>query len=129
MTDEIFKNLTRRERQIMEVVYMLGKATASQILARMPDKISDGSLRKLVRVLQEKGHLTHERLGREHLYRPVVTREQAQQQAAGNLLRTLFRGSLSDAVSALLDAKQGKLDETDADQIRRLIDDAEQEGR
>ena len=129
MTDETLRELSRRERQIMEIVFMLGEATAGQILQHMPDDTSDGSLRKLVRILEGKGYLTHDRAGREHVYRPTLEPDRVQRQAAGNMLRTLFRGSLRDAVSALLDAKQGKLSEKQAAEIRRLIDAAEKEGR
>ncbi len=129
MSDDILPGLSRRERQIMEIVFMLGKATAAEILAHMPDDVSDGSLRKLVRVLESKGHLNHERRGREHVYLPTVRREQVQRQAARNLVRTFFQGSVGDAVSALLDANQGRLDDEQAAEIRRLIDETEKEGR
>jgi len=129
MTEDILRDLSRRERQIMDVILMLGEATAAEIHDHMPGDISDGSLRKLVRILEEKGHLRHTRRGREHLYRPTARRKRLQRQAAGDLLRTFFQGSLSDAVSALLDAKQGKIDDAQAEEIRRLIDAAETEGR
>ena len=92
MSDNIILNLSRRERQIMDVVYMLGEATASQIHAQMPGPVSDASLRKLVRVLEAKGFLSHAKQGREYLYRPTVPREKVRTEAAQHLLKTLFRG-------------------------------------
>ncbi|MCP4571383.1 MAG: BlaI/MecI/CopY family transcriptional regulator [bacterium] len=129
MTDKMLSQLSRRERQIMEVVYMLGRASAADILTHMPEDVSDASLRKLVRVLETKGHLEHVRRGREHIYLPTIPRRRIQRQAADDLLRTLFQGSLSAAVSALLDAKAGELDDEEAARLRRLIDEAEAEGR
>jgi BlaI family penicillinase repressor len=129
LKENIYLHLSRRERQIMDVIYMLGRATAAEILARMPDRITDASLRKLVRVLEGKGFLAHEREGREHAYRPTVPREKIRTEAAQHLLQTLFQGSVSDAISALIDAGDGQLNDTDAAEIRRLIDQAEDEGR
>jgi len=128
MTEQMFSTLSRRERQIMEAVYMLGAATAADIRAHLPEEVSDASVRKLVRILEHKGHLEHERRGREHVYRPTVPRGRAQRQAAGDLLRTLFRGSLSAAVSALLAASDQELTDDEAAAIRRLIDEAEARG-
>jgi BlaI family penicillinase repressor len=125
----IYLHLTRRERQIMDVIYMLGRATAAEIHARMPDHISDASLRKLVRILEGKGFLTHEREGREHVYRPTVPREKIRTEAAQHLLQTMFQGSVSAAVSALIDASDAPLSDEDAAELRRLIDEAEMEGR
>ena len=128
MTDRMFSQLSRRERQIMEAVYMLGAGTAADIRAQLPEDVSDASVRKLVRILESKGHLEHARRGREHVYRPTVPRGRVQRQAASDLLRTLFRGSLSAAVSALLDASDGELSDDEAAAIRRLIDEAEARG-
>ena len=128
MTERVFSDLSRRERQIMEAVYMLGAATAADIRAHLPQDVSDASVRKLVRILEGKGHLEHERRGREHVYRPTVPRGRAQRQVARDLLRTLFGGSLSAAVSALLDASDRDLSDDEAAAIRRLIDEAEARG-
>lgn len=129
MNNNIILNLSRRERQIMDVVYMLEKATAGQIHAQMPDPVSDASLRKLVRVLEAKGFLSHEKMGREYLYRPTVPREKVRTEAAQHLLKTLFRGSVSAAVSALLNASEEPLSDEDTAALRSLIDQAEDEGR
>jgi len=129
MSPSAFLNLTRRERQIMDVVYSLGRATAADIHAHMPDAISAASLRRLVRILETKGYLDHGRSGREHVYRPVIAPAKARRQAARHMLATLFRGSLPAAVSALLDASQGQLSPEQIAELRRLIDQAESEGR
>ncbi len=125
----MFQGLSKRERQIMDVIYMLREATAAQVLSRMPEGSTDASVRKLVRILEEKGHLTHRREGREHVYSPTIPEKEARRHAAQHLLATLFRGSLPEALSALLDASYGDLSEEEARKIRRLIDQAEAEGR
>ena len=129
MSDNIILNLSKRERQIMDVVYMLGEATAGQIHAQMPGPVSEASLRKLVRVLEAKGLLSHGKKGREYLYRPTVPREKVRTEAAQHLLKTLFRGSVSAAVSALLDVAEEPLSDEDTAALRALIDQAEEEGR
>ncbi len=123
------EGLSRRERQIMDVVYMLGETTAAGIHAEMQDEISDASLRKLVRILEQKGHLNPRKQGREHIYFPTVSEGKARLNATRHLLKTMFQGSVSAAVSALLDASEPGLDEDEAQRIRGLINQAEKEGR
>ncbi len=129
MSSSPFPNLSRRERQIMDAVYTLGEASAAEIHAQISQPITDASVRRLLRILETKGHLTHSKRGREYLYRPVAAREEVRRAAVRHMVTTLFRGSVSDAVSALLNASQGELTEEEAAELRRLIDQAEAEGR
>src|SRR3982750_2075740 len=94
--------LSKRERQIMDVVYAHGEATVTQILAGMPDAPMRGALRTLLRIMERKGHLTHREKGREFVYRPTQPRGQAGRSALGRVLDVFFGGSLESAVAAHL---------------------------
>ena len=121
--------LSRRERQIMDVVFRLGRASASEIHERLPDPPSATAVRTMLRILEDKGHLKHEKDGPRHIYLPTVPRDSAQRSAAAHLLRTFFGGSLESALATLLDVGRGKLDGEERERLKRLIDDAAQEGR
>lgn len=121
--------LSRRERQIMDVVYRLGKASVSDVLERLPDPPSYSAVRALMRILEEKGHLAHEQDGPRYLYLPIVPRDAAQATALSHLVRTFFGGSAEAAVAALLELPGGGLSETELDRISRLVDEARKQGR
>jgi BlaI family transcriptional regulator, penicillinase repressor len=95
--------LTRRERQIMDVLFRTGQATASEVQAGMPDPPSYSAVRAMLRVLEEKGHVRHEQDGPRYLYKPSVARERAKKSAMRHLLHTFFEGSHEQAVATLLD--------------------------
>src|SRR5579862_4755969 len=96
-------SLSRRERQIMDVVYRLGRASAADIHERLPDPPCAAAVRTLLRILEEKGHLRHEKDGPRHMYFPTTPRSVAQRSAVRHLLGTFFNGSRAAAVAALLD--------------------------
>ncbi len=113
-------DLSRRERQIMDVVYAHGEATLTQMLAGMPDPPVRGALRTLVGILERKGHLTRRQQGREFVYAPTRSRGTAGRSALGRVLDVFFGGSLENAVAAhLSDPRAAK--PTD-DELRRLAD-------
>ncbi len=120
-------DLSRRERQALEILYELGSATAAELHARLPDPPSYSSVRSLLRLLEEKGRVEHERDGPRYLYRPTLARDDARVHALRNLLQTFFEGSTRDAVAALLD--QEGLDPTAVQRIVRSIERAKKEGR
>ena len=123
-------NLSRRERQIMDVVYRLGKAAVSDVLERIPDPPSYSAVRALMRILEEKGHLRHEQDGPRYVYLPTVPRDAAQQSALSHLVRTFFSGSRAAAVAALLDLEEGgALSEGEAERLSQLIETARTQGR
>ena len=129
MTLEKFPaHLSRRESQIMEIVYELGRATAAEVLERLPDPPSYSAVRALLRVLEEKGHLEHEQDGPRYLFRPTVPREAARATALKRLVRTFFDGSAEGAVAALLDLEPEDLDERALDRLAQLIEKARAEG-
>ena len=121
--------LSRRERQIMDVVYRLGKATVTDVLERLPDPPSYSAVRALMRILEEKGHLSHEQDGPRYVYLPTVPRDAAQASALSHLVRTFFGGSAEAAVAALLDLPEHGMSEGELTRLSRLIDDARGQGR
>jgi predicted transcriptional regulator len=121
--------LSRRERQIMDVVYRLGKACVSDVLERLPDPPSYSAVRALMRILEEKGHLSHEQDGPRYLYLPTVPRDAAQASALSHLVRTFFGGSTEAAVAALLELPEHGLSGGELDRLSHLIDEARGQGR
>lgn len=121
--------LSRRERQIMDVVYRLGKTSVTDVLERLPDPPSYSAVRALMRILEEKGHLKHEQDGPRYVYLPTVPRDAAQGAALSHLVRTFFGGSTEAAVAALLEMPEGGMNEDELDRLSRLIDEARNQGR
>ena len=119
--------LSRRERQIMDVIYRLGRATAAEVLERLPDPPSYSAVRAMLRVLEEKGHVRHEQDGQRYVYLPTVAREKARKSALAHLVKTFFDGSVERAVTALLDSG-GRLTDEEYDRLARLIKRARSEG-
>jgi BlaI family penicillinase repressor len=122
-------NLSRRERQIMDVVYREGQATATEVLAAMPDPPSYSAVRAMLRVLENKGHLRHVPDGTRYVYRPTLTRDRAGKPALENVLQTFFDGSTEKAVAALLDLSRSELSSEELDRLSKLIEQARTEGR
>ena len=128
MTTKALTNLSRRERQIMDAVYRLGRATATDVLAQIPEPPSYSAVRAMLRVLENKGHLRHVLEGKSYAYYPTLARTRASRSALQNMLRTFFDGSTEKAVAALLDMS-ADLTEDEFARLSRLIDQARQEGR
>ncbi len=122
-------DLSRRERQIMDVIYRLGQATAAEVLDRLPEPPSYSAVRTLLRILEEKGHVRHEQDGPRYVYLPTVPRDSAKESALRHLLGTFFDNSAEAAVAALLDLKGDGLSEAELDRLSRLIDQARQQER
>jgi predicted transcriptional regulator len=121
--------LSRRERQAMDVVYRLGRATAAEVREGMPDPPGYSAVRAMLRVLEEKGHVKHGQDGPRYVYRPAVPREKAGRSAMRQLVRTFFGGSAEQAVAALIDGADAKLSNEELERIARLIERARAEGR
>ena len=115
------RQLSKRERQIMDVIYARGEATVAQVIEGIPDPPMRGALRTLLRILENKGHLTHRKQGREFIYRPTQPRGQAGRSALGRVLDVFFGGSLGDAVAAHLSDPRRAASLT-PDELRRLSD-------
>ena len=129
MSENQHLHLSRRERQIMDVVYQLGRVTAADVLERIPSPPSYSAVRAMMRVLEEKGVLKHEQDGPRYLYRPVVLREKARRSALKQMLRTFFDGSTEEAVAALLDLSRSKLSQDDLSRLSQLIQKAKKQER
>jgi BlaI family penicillinase repressor len=116
--------LSRRERQIMDVIYERGRASAAEVRDRLPDAPSYSAVRALLRVLEEKGHLRHRADGQRYIYMPVLSPEKAKAWALQRLLRTFFHDSTEQAVAALIDLGSGELGDNELARIGKLIDEA-----
>jgi predicted transcriptional regulator len=121
--------LTKRERQIMDVLYRLGRATAGEIRQELPGTPSDSTVRTQLRVLEEKGHIRHEEHGLRYVYCPVVPRRAARRSALKHLVDTFFDGSPANLVTALIGPDAVNLSNEELDRIAGLIDAARKEPR
>jgi predicted transcriptional regulator len=120
---------SRRERQIMDVLYRKGRASAAEILEGIPDPPSYSAVRAMLRVLEEKKHIRHEEKDLRYVYMPVVPREKARRSAVTHLLNTFFDGSAEQAVATLLNVSARDLTAEDFDRLALLIEQARKEGR
>ncbi len=114
--------LTKREDQIMAVLYKHGPSTIADLAATIPDAPSDTALRTLLRILEDRGYVKSSKDGRRNVYRPAVSRQRAAGQALRQVLDTFFGGSLSGAVEAHLADPRASLDEAEIERLRRLVD-------
>jgi predicted transcriptional regulator len=121
--------LSRRERQIMDVIYRKGSATAAEVREALPEPPSYSAVRALLRILEEKGHVTHAQDGPRYVYKPVVSRNAARQSALRQVVKTFFGGSTTAAVATLLDMSGGDLSDQEVEQLVEMIDRAKREGR
>jgi predicted transcriptional regulator len=128
MADPLTTQLSRRERQIMDVIYRHGRVTAAEVLAELPDPPGYSAVRAMLRLLEDKGHVRHEQDGPRYVYLPTVTRDKARRSAMRHLVRTFFDGSTEDAVAALLQSDNG-MSEDELSRLSKLIDGAKKEGR
>jgi predicted transcriptional regulator len=122
-------DLGRRERQIMEVVYRLGRATAAEVRANLSNPPSYSAVRAMLRILEEKGHLAHDQKGVRHVFFPTLARDDAGESAMRHVLRTFFAGSTAAAMAALLDTTEEPPSEEDLDALARMIERAREQGR
>ncbi|HUX07766.1 MAG TPA: BlaI/MecI/CopY family transcriptional regulator [Acidobacteriota bacterium] len=113
--------LSRREGQIMEVVYRLGEATVAEIVGQIPEEIGTSSVSKFLWLLEEKGLVTHKRSGKRNVYRPALPPEQASEKPLQNLMKTFFQGSASMTMVALLNQSRDRLSEEEVDALFDLI--------
>ncbi|HVG22059.1 MAG TPA: BlaI/MecI/CopY family transcriptional regulator, partial [Blastocatellia bacterium] len=122
-------HLSRRERQIMDVIYQQGRATAAEVLENMPNPPSYSAVRAMLRLLEDKGFVRHEQDGPRYVYLPTLSRDKARQSAMKQLLQTFFDDSAEQAVAALIDMSRRKMSDAELDRLSRLIDEARKEGR
>lgn len=123
------QSLSRREREMMDIVYRSGSATASEVLEQLPDPPSYSAVRTTLRILEDKGLLKHEQDGKRYVYKPRVTRDKARKGAMDHLVSTFFGGSASGAVLALLEQPGLEISPDDLRRMQALIEHARKEGR
>jgi predicted transcriptional regulator len=121
--------LSRREREIMDILYRDRALTASELVERLPGNPSNSTVRTLLRILEEKGHVKHEQQGMRYLYTPTVNREKARRSALEHLVSTFFEDSPEAVVSTLLDTRSVKLSDEQLDALAQMIERARKEGR
>lgn len=121
--------LTKRERQIMDVLYKLGRATAAEIMERVAGAPGYSTVRTQLRVLESKGHVRHEEQGLRYIYVPTVPRHSARRSALKHLVDTFFDGSSAKAVAALLGGEAARVSDEELDRIAKLVKDARSDAR
>ena len=121
--------LSRRERQIMDILYQHGKLSAAAVREAMPDAPSYSAVRAMLRVLEEKGHVKHQAEGLKYVYVPVVARDKAKRSAVKHVLDTFFGGSPEQIVAALLDVSAARLTAEELDRMAEMIERAKREGK
>ena len=122
-------NLSRRERQIMDIIYSRSSASVADVMGELPDPPTYSAVRALLRVLEEKGHLKHKKDSARYIYLPTRPRGNAGRSALRRVLQTFYDGSAEKAVAALLDVSDSKLSPEELDRLSRLIEEARREGR
>ena len=121
--------LSRREREIMEILYRRGKASVSEVREGMEDAPSYSAVRAMMRVLEDKGHAKHQEEGLKYVYVPVVAREKAKRSALKNLVDTFFSDAPEQVVAALLDVSSRRLTSEELDRMSQMIEKARKEGK
>src|SRR5262245_33927956 len=128
MTTQPHLDRSRRERQIIDILYANGRATAAEVQTLLPDPPSYSAVRAMLRILEEKGHVRHQQDGPRYVYLPTLARDNAKRSAMRHMLKTFFDGSAEQAISALLDENSSRLSSAELDRLARLIDTARKSG-
>lgn len=128
MAGKIDNGWSRRERQIMQVLYLLGDATVADIVGALPNPPSDTAVRTFLRILETKGHVKRRRTGRKHVYRAARPRHRAAREALSNVLNVFFENSLSNALAAHLADPSVRLSESELKRLKVIIDEARKKG-
>jgi BlaI family penicillinase repressor len=126
--DNDHRDLSRRERQILDILYQRGQGTAADVQSALPEAPSYSAVRALLRILEEKGHVRHHQDGPRYVYLPTVARDNAKRSAMRHMLHTFFDGSAEQAISALLDEASAKFSPAELDRLARMIDTARKSG-
>ncbi|MEO5895825.1 MAG: BlaI/MecI/CopY family transcriptional regulator [Vicinamibacterales bacterium] len=128
MNSQPHNDLSRRERQIIDILYSQGRATAAEVQAALPEPPSYSAVRAMLRILEEKGHVRHEQDGPRYIFLPTVGRDNAKKSAMRHMLQTFFDGSAEQAISSLLGDPAAKLSDAELDRLATLIDRARKAG-
>jgi predicted transcriptional regulator len=120
---------TRREREIMDILYRRGRATAAEVLEDMADPPTYSAVRALLRILEDEGHIKHVQEGPRYVYLPAVARNDARKSALSHVVATFFDGSVEQVVATLVESSRSKLSKEELDRLAQLIEKAKKEGR
>jgi predicted transcriptional regulator len=123
------QHLSRRERQIMDVLHAKEGASAAEVRAALPDAPGYSAVRALLRILEDKGHIRHRREGVRYVYLPRASRETASRSALERVVSTFFQGSVTQAMAALLESADAQLSDLELNRLQQLIKEAKKEGR
>ena len=123
------EGLSRREREMMNIIFRQGKATATEVLEALAEPPSYSAVRATLRVLEQKGHLRHQHDGTRYVYIPTVNREKARISALDHLLTTFFEGSAASVVATLIEQSKDQMTPDELDRLSSLIEQARKEGR
>ena len=123
------QHLSRRERQIMDVLHAKEGASAAEVRAALPDAPGYSAVRALQRILEDKGHIRHRREGARYVYLPRASRETASRSALERVVSTFFQGSVTQAMAALLESADAQLSDLELNRLQQLIKEAKKEGR
>jgi len=129
MKDKSMVNLTRRERQIMDIIYQKGKATAAEVKSLLPEPPSYSTVRTILRVLEQKGHLKHKEEKLRYVYKPTISQEKVKHSALKHVMKTFFDDSTESVIAALLDLPSTQLTDEELDKLTRLIEQARKEDK
>jgi BlaI family penicillinase repressor len=121
--------LSRRERQIMDLLFQRGKASVGEVMDGIPDPPGYSAVRATLRTLEQKGRVSHEEDGRAYIYRPTLRRDAARKSALTHVVKTFFDNSAEQALAALLELKGPRLSEAELERVSRLVENAKKEGR
>jgi predicted transcriptional regulator len=124
-----FEDLSRRERQILEIIYLRGRASAAEIRGGMSNAPGYSAVRAMLRILEEKGHVKHQAEGLKYVYAPVIARDRAKRSAMKHLLDTFFNDAPEQAVATLLDVSSRSLKPEELDRMAEMIEKARKEGK
>lgn len=116
--------LSRRERQILDILYRKSRASAQDVMEALDDSPGYSAVRTLLRILEEKGHIRHEEEGAKYVYSPVVSRSRARKQALAHMVETFFEGSPEQVVATLIDSNSAKMSAKDLDRLADMIEQA-----
>jgi predicted transcriptional regulator len=122
-------HLSRRERQIMDVLHARETATVAEVRATLPDPPGYSAVRALLRILEEKGHVRHRQEGARYVYQPRASRQTASRSALQRLVSTFFQGSVTQAMAALLETADTRLSDSELNKLQQIIKQAKKEGR
>lgn len=121
MSSSELQNLSRRERQIMNLIFQHGELTAQQVMDQLPDPPGYATVRSLLRILIEKGHLKHYKSGRQFVYQPIKSTEKVRSKSLSQVLKTFFGGSITEAVATFINESESDLSAEELDELAAIV--------